>query len=302
MGPFSEYWNRRSDMNHKTVIIAGGASLLAAAAGFFAGDWFGVKRANAKFDEELAKQLEAAEQVFKMKYKVGMYGSPVEMAERRVPAGQVTKEQAEAARVAYGKVSDLDEDGLKRIIEGLRKEEVGTPPGGPISGPPMNGHKVETLPTSLLGLGDNGDFDDTQTHHLFGDDEPEQPNYSEYIEENPRTRENPYVITVTEWGTSEHGIDDKVSVFWYDEDEEEGMGVLTDSSDIPIDDIEATVGWDNMSRFGMWSGSSNTVYIRNERLRCDFEVTRHRGSYAAAMGLNNPKKSKRQPARRGADE
>ena len=53
-----------------------------------------------------------------------------------------------------------------------------------------------------------------------------------------------------------------------------------------IDDINGTVGQDNMKRFGHGCDDPNVVFIRNEKLATDFEVLRHNGSYAEeVLGL-----------------
>jgi hypothetical protein len=293
-------------MNYKTLLIAGGAVLASGAAGVAVGFRLAYRKAAFQFDEELKKQIEAAEQLFKMKYKVGMYRSPVEMVESVVASSGQTKVQMDAHKAAYDtRTTSSDPETLRRIISGLRKDEVGMPPGHPISGPPTNGHiphvEVEENP-SILGLTEDlEEATDEVNHNLFGDGDSEWPNYSEYIEENPRTREAPYVITVLEYSTGEENYD-QATLVWYDEDEVEGLGVLADLADLPIEDVDMVVGEENMKKFGQWSGSSNTVYIRNERIRTDFEVARTRGSYAEAVGLKNRPKTKRKAARRGADE
>jgi hypothetical protein len=55
---------------------------------------------------------------------------------------------------------------------------------------------------------------------------------------------------------------------------------LTDEVDTIVPDVDATVGVENMLRFGHGSGDPNVVYIRNPKLEADFEVTRSAGKYA----------------------
>jgi hypothetical protein len=303
-------------MDKRVVAITASLAAASAAAGGVAGYFLGLSKGVYKFQKELTAQLAAAEKVFMMKHKVGMYRSPIDLVEKvenNVPVEGQTEEQIAAHEAAYNTRSAVTDQDLGKIIESLRKPEVGGRPGKPIIGGPnqveynvpdkSNGSRV--MPeeeASLLGMREElQDATDDVNHNLF-EEESEQPNYSEYIEENPRTREAPYVITTTEFSTGDDNIDDTYSLVWWDEDGVEGMGVLSDMKDNPIDDIEATVGWDNMEKFGMWSGSKNVVYIRNERLRCDYEVVRHRGSYAEHVGIKVQSQRKRKLARRGADE
>lgn len=56
--------------------------------------------------------------------------------------------------------------------------------------------------------------------------------------------------------------------------------VLSDERDQVIEEVDGTVGSDNLLRFGEGSSDDNIVHIRNPRLQLEFEVVRHEGSYA----------------------
>lgn len=58
----------------------------------------------------------------------------------------------------------------------------------------------------------------------------------------------------------------------------EGDGVLTDDWDNPIPDVEGTVGSDFASHFGEFEQDS--VFIRNNDLRTEFEILRDLRSYS----------------------
>lgn len=51
-------------------------------------------------------------------------------------------------------------------------------------------------------------------------------------------------------------------------------GVLTDEYDEPIDDIEETVGVENLKHF-----EEDALYIRNSGLRCDYEILKDMRAY-----------------------
>jgi hypothetical protein len=310
-------------MNHKNVLIAGGVSIVTAAAGAVGGYFLAVRKTTEKFQQELSEQLAAAERVWMLKHKVGMYASPVTMVQQVedvVPVEGQTQAQLDAHTALYKTDSWVtDDQDLGRILTSLRKDEPYQPVGSPISGPSVTGrrgshddddHDPMSInhngSRSMLGLAEELEAaTDEVNRNLFQvDDGPEWPNYSDYLEENPRRADEPYVITITEYDTGDAGFE-QATVTWYDEDGIEGLGVLADAADIPIDDVDRVVGEANMEKFGMWSGTSSIVYVRNEKIRTDFEVHRHRGSYAVAVGLKLPnRKSKRTPAaaRRSADE
>ena len=46
--------------------------------------------------------------------------------------------------------------------------------------------------------------------------------------------------------------------------------VLTDDLDEPVEDVEATVGLDSLNHFGEYE--SDTVFVRNDRLKADYEI------------------------------
>lgn len=113
-----------------------------------------------------------------------------------------------------------------------------------------------------------------------------------------RTEEAPYIIHRDEYNGNETEYNQTTLTF-YDED-----GVLTDERDVPIDDIDGTVGEDNMDRFGYGSLDQNIVYIRNDRLELDAEVIRANGSYSKlVLGIKHEDEPRRRrPSRLGRDD
>ncbi len=64
-----------------------------------------------------------------------------------------------------------------------------------------------------------------------------------------------------------------------------GDGVLADDEDEVVEDIEDTVGEDFAEHFGEYEDDS--VFIRNDRLRCDYEILRDNRSFSdVAEGSN----------------
>ena len=55
-------------------------------------------------------------------------------------------------------------------------------------------------------------------------------------------------------------------------------GVLTDKNDQKVEDVDNTVGSDAANHFGEYE--DDAVYIRNDRLKSDFEILRDYRTYA----------------------
>lgn len=72
----------------------------------------------------------------------------------------------------------------------------------------------------------------------------------------------PYVIEPTEFGELEDYA--QVSLMFYTD------GVLADENDDPINDVDDLIGTDSLTHFGEYEDDS--VYVRNERLKCDYEI------------------------------
>lgn len=75
---------------------------------------------------------------------------------------------------------------------------------------------------------------------------------------------DPYVISPDEFGELEdEGYDTETLSYYAD-------GVLTDEMDKPVEDVEGTVGSESLNHFGDYE--DDAVHVRNERLKCDYEI------------------------------
>lgn len=81
----------------------------------------------------------------------------------------------------------------------------------------------------------------------------------------------PYVISPEEFGDN---VDDYelISLNYYED------GVLADDWDEPIEDIDKVVGKDSLTHFGEYEDDS--VYVRNDRLKCEYEILMRVGKFA----------------------
>lgn len=110
--------------------------------------------------------------------------------------------------------------------------------------------------------------------NVFVNGKPLNPDEFDYDTEVPlRSAETPYVITFDEFMQNDRDYAQTTFTYF------EGDDILTDERDEIIQDVEGTIGTDNLVRFGAGSKDPNVVYIRNDRTSIDFEVTRSTGKF-----------------------
>ena len=89
--------------------------------------------------------------------------------------------------------------------------------------------------------------------------------------------EPPYVITPEQYG-DQVGYD-AISLTYYAD------GVLADDDDVAMeeDDIDNAVGADFYTHFGENKDDEDVIHIRNDRLKCDYEICRDYREYAEVL-------------------
>lgn len=122
---------------------------------------------------------------------------------------------------------------------------------------------------------DSEDSEDPEIQNIFANS-GEGWDYEE--ERKRRNPELPYIIHQDEYFRDEGGRQQH-TLTWY-----EGDDVLVDESDKPVYNHHDVVG---ELKFGHGSNDANVVYIRNERMRSEYEVLRHTGHFAEEiLGLH----------------
>jgi hypothetical protein len=84
----------------------------------------------------------------------------------------------------------------------------------------------------------------------------------------------PFVIHLDEFGELHDEDYTTVCYTWYFEEE-----ILADERDEPVDNIDETVGINNLQRFGHGSGNAHVVLVRNTETKTDIEISRADGNY-----------------------
>ena len=107
-------------------------------------------------------------------------------------------------------------------------------------------------------------------------------NYTEHSQKNNITEKDesmpdkPYIISPDEFGNSDNYT--QISLTYYAKD-----GVLADDEDEIVEEVDDTVGDDFADHFGDYEDDS--VFVRNDRLRCDFEILKDNRSYREVTGM-----------------
>lgn len=106
-------------------------------------------------------------------------------------------------------------------------------------------------------------------------------NYTEHSKKSvneekdkPMIEDEPYVISPDEFGESDNYT--QINLTYYLD------GTLADDEDEVMEDIEGTVGEDFADHFGDYEDDS--VHIRNDRLRCEYEICKDNRSYDEVVG------------------
>lgn len=124
--------------------------------------------------------------------------------------------------------------------------------------------------------------------HPLPDKKPQKPTekerkaYSQYAanlgyteEKKPAPIQAPHVISPDEFGDQD-GYDE-ISLTYYSD------GTVTDDNDRAMDgdEIEETIGKDSLMHFGEYEDDS--VFVRNDRLKVDYEILMDQRSYADVL-------------------
>lgn len=102
-------------------------------------------------------------------------------------------------------------------------------------------------------------------------------NYSDYSkkfqDEDYEPQDKPHVIAPDDFGMLDEY--EEVSLLYFND------GVLTDEDLELVDDVEKTVGKHSLEHFGEYEEDS--VFVRNDQLKCDFEILKDLRNYSDAI-------------------
>lgn len=113
------------------------------------------------------------------------------------------------------------------------------------------------------------------------DDKPDILHYAEILkhekyttgDESPTAENKPYVISPDEFGEFEEY--DRISLTYYADQ------VLADENDDKIKDVDEVIGVESLTHFGEYEDDS--VFVRNDRLKCDYEILMDSRTYSEVL-------------------
>jgi hypothetical protein len=269
--------------------LAISAVVLAALAGAglgVAGYSLAVRRLKAKMQKEFDIQLESEiaemRRQFVLYRKDGEFSTPASAAETLLPEGvQATlrsyrKEngQQEEVKVEGPPVvhmgDELSAEDQAEVLRqsGFTEAQIGEALGEDhVDISALREKMASGVPVEVTDTGSN----------IFMDGRPVE-DFDYAAEVAKRDPETPYVITHDEFMENENGWTQQ-SLTYYNGDD-----TLADDQDMPIPDIEAIVDSGNLSKFGYGSRDKNVVYVRNEKIETDFEITLSQGEFSKEVG------------------
>lgn len=269
--------------------------ILAAAAGVglgVAGYSLAVKRLKAKmqkeFDIELESEIAEIRRMYAIRSKDGALSTPAGAVEALIPE-EIKKTLVDYSGISRGTGGEpqlVDPDAEAQTVQALADEDS-------VAVLRSKGFTEEQI-AGVLGAdvvdiaalrekmqsGVPIEVTETSTSNVFVDGRAiEDFDYATEVAQ--RSPDEPYVITHDEFMQNENGWENQ-SLTYYNGDD-----VLVDDQQMPIPDIEGVVDSANLSKFGHGSRDPNVVYVRNERLETDFEITARAGSFGEEVaGVN----------------
>ena len=88
-----------------------------------------------------------------------------------------------------------------------------------------------------------------------------------------RSPEKPYILTQDEYMNNESEYEQSALTYYVGDD------VLVDERDEPINESDRIVGDDNLLRFGHGTKDNRIVYVRNDRMKMEWEIIQNMGKY-----------------------
>lgn len=229
-------------------------SLISFAGGGVAGYYAALKIMAFQFEQALDHEIEQTRLYFAQRDKTGSYSDPAALAE---DLGLVDEEDIEPT----------DEAEIREAIKVIQDHQY-TPYD-----------KVEPVDTDVAAARASiaehiQENPPANVVNVFINNDPEKDDDFDIDDELAKKREGrPYIIEEEQFFENE--AEHKQSALEYFELDE----TLVDEENRPIHAYVQVIGPDNL-HFGRGAKDRHMVYIRNDRLKHDYEVSRNEGSYA----------------------
>lgn len=226
---------------------------------------------------------------------------------------------AKRLEAKYAQMAQDDINEMKQHYKLLYKEDVPKPTPTIINSQDTDLAEAAKVIIEKMKYEEAPDYDDTEVEVVVKDPEDSPKTQAEWpfeganvfdslskegamdfdyeYEVTQRSPDKPYVITQEEFMTNETSFQ-QTTVTYY-----EGDDVLADENEQMINEIDRTVGKDNLYRFGAGSGDGKIVYVRNDKLELEIEIIEHTGKFSEeVLGFIQHSEKPRIRKFRGDDE
>lgn len=252
--------------------LIAGALILGAGIGAAVAYKLAEKRLGDKFDRELDEQIAATREWRHRIAKEGEFESPESAVKALVP-----DEVVDVVRQYQGREKPVPYNDPSKIV---------TDPRPPVE---VVVEQAEVTQNVFVEAEKNSRND------------PKDWDFNAEVADRELNPDTPYAISFEEFNENSP-THEQTTLMYYTLDD-----TLVDAKDMPIDNVEYTIGEDNLTRFGHGSGDPNVVYVRNEKIDMDFEVVKSEGSYHREVFGTDPDPSLQHSRRtsrrsRSADE
>lgn len=273
------------------LVLSTTAGAALGVAGYFALKKKLETKLRAEYDAELESEIAEMRRQFVLYNKDGVYSTPAGAADELLPAevkatlkdyrGQ--GDEPQLTKVEGGPVVHLGEnltvEDQAAVLKqtGMTDQQISEVLGDQVL-------DLEAL-QARMNSGQPIEVTETVDRNIFLDGNPIS-DFDYAAEVAKRDPENPYVITHDEFMENENGWTQQSLTYFNGDD------TLVDDQSMPIEDIEAIVDSENLTKFGHGSRDKNIVYVRNERLETDFEIALSMGEFSKEVaGLGELKHS-----------
>jgi hypothetical protein len=245
-------------------------------------------RLKKRYSEMARKDIQEVKENYKLIRKEGKYADPATALLAYQGREEELHDIVENAKKAalYQAESDVEEaaEVLEEKVEIAEEVEEAVEEGRV---PPRTFSRAEAF------------VEEPRVHHIF-DPEPEEAPEIDGVVTLDRSR--PYLIPEEVFMDEDEDQSkfSKITITYWEEDD-----TLCDEREAIIPDIEGTVGAINLHSFGQNEGQRDVIYVRNERLKADYEIVRESASYSKViLGLKDDEDRPKVPIRRmrGYDE
>lgn len=169
----------------------------------------------------------------------------------------------------YEKIAQREIDSVKKVFSKRRESDI-----------PMKEEKIEHV--------ENPKDNDTDLYKQYLKKISDYTAYSvktpteeakqeQKEADEPVYKEKPYVISPEEFGMEDDY--DEISLTYFSDQ------ILADENDEIVEDVEKCVGFDSLNHFGEYEDDS--VFVRNDRLKCDYEILLDRRKYTDVVGTTH---------------